>query len=97
VLQPLANTNYSLPSTNLTLLQTFIEQKEFVLVQYVDMAKELLDKLTPSTNHINVHGIHLSIAAHSNELFRVVGGLCEEGQEALPLPNVHSLFRSTFL
>jgi phosphoenolpyruvate carboxylase len=32
--------------------QTFIEQKEFVLEQYVDMAKKLVDKLTPSTNHI---------------------------------------------
>lgn len=34
--------------------QTFVEQKDFVLTQYMDMAKQLLDKLTPSTNNVDI-------------------------------------------
>eukprot|EP01117_Protostelium_nocturnum_P012732 TRINITY_DN4701_c0_g1_i2.p1 TRINITY_DN4701_c0_g1~~TRINITY_DN4701_c0_g1_i2.p1 ORF type:complete len:1027 (+),score=335.62 TRINITY_DN4701_c0_g1_i2:233-3313(+) len=34
--------------------QTFVEQKEFVLAQYVELAKHLLDKLTISTRYVSV-------------------------------------------
>jgi phosphoenolpyruvate carboxylase len=37
--------------------QTFIEQKEFVLRQYVDTARLLVDKLTPSTSNIIISDV----------------------------------------
>lgn len=34
--------------------QTFIDQKEFVLQRYIEIAQQLLDKLTPATDHIPI-------------------------------------------
>lgn len=34
--------------------QTLVDQKEFVLQQYIALATELLDKLTPSSNHVEI-------------------------------------------
>lgn len=34
--------------------QTFIDQKEFVLLRYIEITEQLLDKLTPATDHIPI-------------------------------------------
>jgi phosphoenolpyruvate carboxylase len=48
---------------------TFVEQKEFVLEQYIDITKNLLDKLTPGTDHVSCSKELVDVVKANSKLF----------------------------